>query len=198
MELHYLAENPFEQFHLWWKEAEIKADMKFPNAMVLATVDSAGRPSARVVLLKGVSHNGFEFYSNYSSHKGADLAFNPQAALSFYWDKLGRQVRVEGEVEMLSEQESDSYFHSRPRESQIGAWASQQSKPLESRKALEEQFRFYEKKFAGQEIPRPAHWGGYRLKADRLEFWQLGPHRLHDRFLYTQSEGGWSLQRLSP
>lgn len=198
MELHYLLPDPFEQFQLWWKEAEIRADLKFPNAMSLATVDASGRPSVRVVLLKGVHQGGFDFYTNYQSRKGADLSFNPQAALCFYWDKLQRQIRVEGEVELISESESDAYFQSRPRESQLGAWASEQSKPLESRSALEDRFRFYEEKFQGGKVPRPSHWGGYRLIADHLEFWQMGEHRLHDRFVYEKENGVWKIQRLNP
>jgi pyridoxamine 5'-phosphate oxidase len=198
VELHYLSPNPFEQFHHWFKEAEVKSAMKFPNSMSLATVDATGRPSVRIVLLKGASENGFVFFSNYESRKGAELEFNPQASLCFFWDSLGRQVRIEGLVEKISTKESEEYFHSRPRESQIGAWASKQSRPIESRKKLEEEFQRLSKEFYGKEIPMPEFWGGYRMVPEKLEFWQLGEHRLHDRFVYFREGEKWKIERLSP
>ncbi len=199
MELHYLSPNPFEQFHHWFKEAELKSGMQFPNAMSLATVDASGRPSVRIVLLKGANEKGFVFFTNYESRKGIELEFNPQAALCFFWDQMGRQVRIEGLVEKISSKESGEYFHSRPRDSQIGAWASKQSQPIESRKKLEEEFQRQGKEFAGKEIPLPDFWGGYRLVPDRMEFWQLGEHRLHDRFVYLPIDGQkWKIERISP
>jgi pyridoxamine 5'-phosphate oxidase len=169
------------------------------NAMTLATTDDQGRPSARVVLLKGVDQRGFVFYTNYESRKGRELERNPQAALVFYWSDLERQICVAGSVARVSVEESDAYFNSRPRGSRIAAWASQQSEPVQDRAALEDRWRQFETKYPGQDVPRPPHWGGYLLKPDRLEFWQGRPNRLHDRFRYTrQPDGGWKIDRLSP
>lgn len=199
MELHYLSKNPFQQFHDWYKEAEIKSGQKYPNAMCLATADGDGKPSVRMVLLKGVTEEGFAFYTNYESHKGHDLQQNPQAALCFYWDRCNHQVRVEGKVEKVSRKETQEYFESRPRGSQIGAWASQQSKAIASRKELEERFHQEETRFHGVEkIPAPDTWGGYLLKPELFEFWSEQPNRLHDRFVYSKEGEQWAVRRLSP
>ncbi len=168
------------------------------NAMTLATVDAAGRPSARTVLLKGVDARGFLFFTNYHSRKGRELEANPQAALTFYWPELERQVCVAGRVTQLPGAESEAYFHSRPRGSQLGAWASDQSSPVAGREVLEQQWRALEAKFPA-EIPRPPHWGGFVLTPERIEFWQGRPSRLHDRFSYVkQADGTWRIERLSP
>jgi len=169
------------------------------TAMTLATVDKEGRPSARVVLLKGVDERGFVFFTNYESRKGRDLAGNPHAALVFYWSDQVRQVCATGEVSKLPSAESDAYFRTRPRGSQLEAWASPQSSVLPDRRALEARWKEMETRYAGQEVPRPPFWGGYRLAPARIEFWQGRPNRLHDRFLYTrQPDKQWLIERLSP
>ena len=169
------------------------------TAATLATGDAAGRPSARVVLLKHADPRGFVFYTNYESRKAAQLAANPWAALCFYWTTTGQQVRAEGPVERVSEEESDTYFASRPRGSQIAAWASQQSHALPSRAHLVAQVALHEARFAGRAVPRPDFWGGYRLVPRRMEFWWNRLHRLHDRRLYTRAaDGGWAVERLYP
>jgi pyridoxamine 5'-phosphate oxidase len=168
------------------------------NAMTLATVDGEGRPSARVVLLKGVDERGFIFYTNYESRKGQELAVNPKAALVFYWPDLERQVCVAGEIQKLPPAESDAYFRSRPRGSNIGAWASNQSQTVPDRAALEAKWRHFEDQYAGKDVPRPPHWGGYVLAPERIEFWQGRLNRLHDRFRYTCQGGSWTIERLSP
>ena len=169
------------------------------NAMTLATVDRTGHPSARVVLLKGIDARGFVFYTNYNSRKGQELAGNPEAALVFYWADLERQVTVAGTVEQLPAAESDAYFKSRPRGSQIAAWASNQSQSVADRNTLEQNWQQFERRYAGPEVPRPPHWGGYVLAPRRVEFWQGRPNRLHDRFCYSRRQDGtWSLERLSP
>lgn len=170
-----------------------------PFSVTLATATRAGRPSARVVLLRGRDTRGFVFFTNYESRKGRDLSENPFAALDFYWPELDRQIRIEGAVEKSTEAESDAYFHSRPRGSQISACASDQSKAIDSRDALEGRVEHLEKKYEGKVIPRPAFWGGYRLIPNLFEFWQEGPFRLHDRFEYRPApSGGWMITRLSP
>ena len=170
-----------------------------PNAMVVATVDTQGRPSGRTVLLKGVDERGFTFFTNYQSRKGQELEENPNAALVFYWPDLERQVTVAGEVTKVSREESEAYFHSRPRGSQIGAWASRQSSILQSRSELEQAEKDFETRFAGKPVPLPPHWGGYRLVPDRIEFWQGRSSRLHDRFQFVRNnDGTWSVNRLSP
>jgi pyridoxamine 5'-phosphate oxidase len=169
------------------------------NAMTLATTDEHGRPSARVVLLKGVDERGFVFYTNYESRKGRELAGNPAAALVFYWPDQERQVCVAGEVTRVSDQESDQYFQSRPRGSRIGAWASAQSTAVRDRAELEAKWKALEARFPGEPVPRPANWGGFLLKPERIEFWQGRPNRMHDRFSYSrQPDGSWRVERLSP
>jgi len=166
--------------------------------MTLATADKAGRPTARIVLMKSFDEHGFVFYTNYNSRKSEDLEDNPRACLLFYWSQLWRQVRIEGEVEKVSEAESDEYFHSRPLGSKVGAWASDQSQPVESREQLEKRFEEFGLKFADN-VPRPPHWGGYRVRPDVIEFWQGRENRLHDRLRYSlQADGSWLIERLAP
>lgn len=189
--------DPVEQFRLWFDEA-LEAGLHEPNAMTLATADASGSPSARIVLLKGYDRRGFAFYTSYTGRKAAELEQNPRAALVFYWGELERQVRIEGVVERLSAEESDAYFAGRPRGSQLGAHVSEQSRPVESRAALEERLRELEEEYADGEIPRPAGWGGYRLAPQRMEFWQGRENRLHDRLLYALDSGEWKITRLQP
>jgi pyridoxamine 5'-phosphate oxidase len=190
--------NPFRQFDKWFKQA-VDAQLPEPNTMTLATVDARGRPSARIVLIKGVDERGFVFFTNYESRKGRELAENPHASLLFYWIELERQVRIDGTVVKTSDAESDAYYVSRPLGSRIGAWASEQSKVIESRALLEAREREFSAQY-GENPPRPPHWGGYRLIPDAIEFWQGRPSRLHDRLLYTRSSGSvdWTIDRLSP
>jgi pyridoxamine 5'-phosphate oxidase len=193
-----MASNPFEQFRRWWQEA-LQAGVPVPEAMTLATATPQGRPSARMVLLRGWDERGFVFYTNYESRKARELSANPQAALVFYWPLLERQVRIEGEVELVSAEQSDTYFRSRPRDSQLGAWASPQSEVIASRAVLEARLAQVQERFAGQEVPRPPAWGGYRVVPDLVEFWQAQPARLHDRLRYRRlKHGQWLLERLAP
>lgn len=193
-----LDPSPFAQFEHWLREA-MENGVPEPNAMALATATSDGAPSARMVLLRGFDARGFVFYTNYESRKGQELAENPRAALVFHWAELGRQVRVAGRVERVSQEESDAYFLSRPRGSRLGAWASQQSSVIAGREVLEEQLREIEAEFPGEEVSRPAFWGGYRVIPDSIEFWQSRPSRLHDRLRYAcQADGTWAIERLSP
>jgi len=166
--------------------------------VVLATTDAAGRPSARLVLLRGADARGFVFFTNYNSRKGRELAGNPHAALCFYWASLDEQIRIEGRVERVSDDESDAYFAGRPRGSQLGAWASNQSEVLVSRETLEEKYREIERRFEGQTVERPAFWGGYRLTPLRIEFWYGRPDRLHDRVVYVRDGSAWRIERLYP
>jgi pyridoxamine 5'-phosphate oxidase len=190
--------NPLVLFRRWFDEA-IASGSRLPDAMTLATATRAGKPSARMVLLKQVDEQGFVFYTNYNSRKAQELEANSQAALVSYWVQLDRQVRVEGGVERVSAAESDEYFHTRPRESQIGAITSPQSEEIESREVLEQRFREFESMYRDRSIPRPSHWGGYRLKPEVIEFWQNREGRLHDRILYElQADGGWTIKRLAP
>jgi pyridoxamine 5'-phosphate oxidase len=189
--------NPIRQFETWFKQAQ-EAKLPEPNTMTLATVDEYGRPSARIVLIKGVDEHGFLFFTNYQSRKGRDLAHNSHASLLFYWIELERQVRIEGHAVKTSNEESDAYFASRPLGSRIGAWASAQSEPIANRAVLVAREHEVRERY-GDHPPRPAHWGGYRLIAETIEFWQGRDSRLHDRVLYTREPGGgWRLSRLSP
>jgi pyridoxamine 5'-phosphate oxidase len=190
--------NPIRQFQQWYGEA-MGCGMPMADAMTLCTAAADGKPSARMVLLKGVDESGFVFYTNYQSRKATELEANPFAALVFFWEPLERQVRVEGRVARISADESDSYFQTRPRESQLGAIASPQSNVIANREVLEQGFRELEEKYRGRNIERPAHWGGYRLVPDRIEFWKSRPGRLHDRLLYElQANGAWKRSRLAP
>lgn len=192
-----VSSDAISQFTVWWNEAML-SDIEEPNAMTLATATNNGIPSARIVLLKGYDEKGFIFFTNYNSHKGNQLMENPHAALVIFWKELERQIRIEGAVEKVSEEESDAYFSSRPAESRIGAWASPQSAIIENRKLLEENVQMYQQKF-GEQIPRPAHWGGFRVVPVKIEFWQGRSNRLHDRIQYTKNENGWwTIQRLAP
>ena len=193
-----VAKDPINQFKVWIEET-LSAEANEPTAMVLSTVNKSGRPSARVVLLKDVTTDGFMFFTNYESRKGHDLQENPFASLTFFWPELERQVRVEGQIEKVPAEVSDAYFHSRPIGSQIGAWASPQSRQIESREELEKADAAYTSKFADQPvIPRPEHWGGFILIPDQVEFWQGRPNRLHDRIVYERQENNWHLKRLAP
>jgi len=190
-------EAPFEQFEIWLGEA-IGKNLNDPNAMVLSTSTPDGRPSSRVVLLKGFDEAGFLFFTNYSSRKAAEIAVNPHAALLFYWAETGKQVRIEGSIKKAPEDVSDAYFASRPRASQIGAVASPQSGVVKSRSDLEERFAELEREFEGKEIKRHENWGGYILEPNVFEFWQGRESRLHDRLRYTKTDSGWEVNRLAP
>lgn len=193
-----LNANPFVQFQHWADDA-ITARILDWETITVATATADGRPSARTLFLRGFDERGFVFYTNYTSRKGQQLAENPHASMVIHWRELERQVIVEGNVEQISANESDAYYSTRPLQSQLGAWASQQSQPLASAEALAERVEQYRTKFAGQPIPRPAHWGGYRIIPSRIEFWQGGPGRLHDRFIYLrQPDGSWKWNRLNP
>jgi pyridoxamine 5'-phosphate oxidase len=189
--------DPIRQFQLWFNDA-FAAGLPLPEAMTLATATRDGKPSARMVLLKQVDDDGFVFFTNYRSAKAEQLDANPYAALVFYWVKLDRQVRVEGSVVKTSAQESCDYFKTRPRESQIGAWASAQSQAISSRDVLEQRAQELEAFYADREIDCPGYWGGYRLKPERIEFWKSRVGRLHDRILYQRNSTGWSITRLAP
>ncbi|WP_295759764.1 pyridoxamine 5'-phosphate oxidase [Undibacterium sp.] len=192
-----VAADPIQQFAHWFEQA-LKADAAEANAMSLATVNAEGRPSSRIVLIKEFNQNGFSWFTNYDSAKGHDLATNPQAALLFFWSALERQVRIEGRIEKVSEQDNDNYFHSRPLGSRRSACASQQSQPIANRDLLEQRLEKITSEH-GDHPPRPQHWGGYRLVPDYLEFWQGRSSRLHDRIVYTRgSDGVWSISRLQP
>ena len=193
-----LVTDPFARFREWMAEAEASEPVD-ANAMMLATAAPDGRVSARAVLLKAVDARGFVFYTNMQSRKTQELAANRYAALLFYWKSLGRQVRIEGTVEQVTDAEADAYFASRPRISRLGAWASDQSRPLPDRAVLEQRLAEYEAKFPANDIPRPPYWSGYRVLPDCFEFWQNMPFRLHDRTLYRRSaEGGWTIGKLYP
>ena len=195
LEVEDLKAAPHEMLEFWLSEVKELNDY---NAMVVSSVDASGQPHSRVVLLRGVNEKGLNFYTNYDSNKGQELEQNNKVALNFFWPSLERQVRVEGELQKLSEAESDAYFNSRPRESQIGAWVSPQSSIIESREILNERFREFTDKFEGHPVPRPAHWGGYIIRPKYYEFWQGRPNRLHDRLTYSLVEGNWSIGRMAP
>jgi pyridoxamine 5'-phosphate oxidase len=189
--------NPIQQFDKWFKDA-LSAQLYEPNVMTLATSDRFGKPSARIVLLKGFDQNGFVFYTNYDSHKGKELKENPQATLVFFWAELERQVRIDGVVSKVDAQVSDDYFHSRPKGSQIGAVASPQSTIIQDREILEEKVKELSAQFSESEVPRPESWGGYLVEPLEIEFWQGRPSRLHDRINYKMVDGIWKTNRLAP
>lgn len=190
-------QDPITQFGKWFKEA-VEAQLFEPNVMTLATADQFGKPSARVMLLKGFDENGFVFYTNYDSRKGKMLTANPQAALVFFWPELERQVRIEGVISKVDEETSTSYFHSRPKGSQIGAVASTQSSTIADKTVIEERVKVLTEEFSDKEVPRPQHWGGYLVEPTYIEFWQGGSSRLHDRLVYEKVDGAWAISRLAP
>lgn len=192
-----MATDPFLLFDEWYAEARA-AEINDPDAMALATADSAGRPAVRMVLLKDHGPDGFVFYTNRESRKGDELAANPQASLLFHWKALRRQVRIEGAIEPVPGAEADAYFATRNRDSQLGAWASDQSRPLDSRATFEQRFEEVKARYEGQDVSRPPYWGGYRLIPDRIEFWSDRPHRLHERRLFTRGADGWTEGLLYP
>ena len=190
-------EDPFQRFAQWFEEAEAK-EPNDPSAMALATVGADGMPSVRMVLLKGVDARGFVFYTNLESRKSEELAANTRAALLFHWKPQGRQIRIEGCVERVTDAEADAYYSSRPRISRLGAWASDQSRVLPERAELERRLAAYEAQYPGEDIPRPPHWSGYLLKPDVIEFWHDGTHRLHTRVVYKRGKNGWDREMLFP
>lgn len=192
-----MSDDPFTLFDSWYAEAK-QSEPNDPNAVALATADAEGRPSVRMVLLKGHGPDGFVIYTNRESRKAGELAANPQGALLFHWKSLRRQIRIEGPVSHATDAESDTYFASRGRDSRLGAWASDQSRPLDSRETFERRVEEMTAKFEGQDVPRPPHWGGYRIVPNRIEFWQDRAHRLHERRLFTREDGNWSEGLLFP
>ena len=190
--------NPVKQFEIWWQQV-IESKIEEPNAMTLSTCTASGKPSSRIVLLKNIKKDGFVFFTNYLSRKGKEIESNPFVSLLFFWKELERQVRIDGEIKKISEQESDDYFFKRPKESRIGAWSSPQSEVIKSRDVLEKNVSDYIKKFDSQNIPRPPYWGGYIVIPTLIEFWQGRPGRLHDRLRYTLNEKSmWKMERLAP
>ncbi len=189
--------NPFLQFSVWFEEA-VNAQILDPYAMSLSTVNKEGQPSTRIVYLRHISEEGLFFYTNYTSHKGEDISHHNKVAINFFWGELERQIRVEGVVRKVSEEMSDTYFSKRPRESQIGAWASDQSSEINNRTELEELVKHFTEKFKDKEVPRPPHWGGYIIEPQKFEFWQGRPSRLHDRLVYSKEGSSWLINRLAP
>lgn len=190
------GDDPLALFMTWFSEAE-SAEITEVNAMVLATCDAAGKPHARIVLLKGLDATGFVFFTNYNSAKGQQIAANPNASLVFFWKELERQVRIEGIIEKVSSGDSDAYFQSRPADSRLGAWASDQSSPISDRQVLDDNYAKFKEQF-GENIPRPEHWGGYRLVPRHVEFWQGRANRMHDRICFQLNDGKWTKTRLAP
>ncbi|MGZ3498519.1 MAG: pyridoxamine 5'-phosphate oxidase [Vulcanimicrobiaceae bacterium] len=191
------SSDPIGQLQTWLNDA-IAAELIEPNAMCIATADAQARPSARIVLLRGLGARGLIFFTSYFSRKGRELSDNPYASAVFYWPQLERQVRVEGSVEQVSDDESDAYFATRPRGHRLSAWASEQSETVESRDLLDQRLRDYDERFEGEDVPRPHSWGGYLLRPDRFEFWQGRPNRMHDRLEYVRERNVWTLRRLQP
>jgi pyridoxamine 5'-phosphate oxidase len=191
------GDNPLD-FYAKWVEEAVGAQILDPKAMVISTVDADLKPSSRVVYVRGIDANGFKFYTNYDSDKGHDLLQNPHISVNIFWSELERQIRMQGVVSKLPEAESDAYFNGRPRASQIGAWASNQSGKIANRQELEEKVAYYTKKFEGQDVPRPPHWGGYYIAATRIEFWQGRPSRLHDRIVFEKQNNEWTKFRVAP
>ena len=190
-------QNPLEQYAKWFEEA-VGGQVLDPKAMVISTVNSAGKPSSRVVYTRGVTEKGMLFYTNYLSRKGHDLADNPHISINIFWPEMERQIRFEGLVQRVSDAESDAYFAARPRESQIGAWASEQSQTIANREELENRVKQFEEEFKDKDVPRPPHWGGYEVEINYAEFWQGRPARLHDRIIYELKDGKWELHRVAP
>jgi len=190
--------NPFKQFNEWFNHAQAKSGLPNPNAMCVSTIGLDGFPNARMILLKEFDEQGFVFYTNFNSTKGQEIIKTPHVALTFHWDTLERQIRIQGSVSVVSEEESDAYFHSRPRRSQLGAWASHQSQPLQNREALLKRVAQLTQKYKGKTIPRPPHWKGFRVVPKMFEFWQGRENRLHDRIVYTYNATQWKMQRLNP
>lgn len=197
LDIHETAESPIQQFRNWFQEA-LQAQVPEPSAMIVSTSTPDGKPSARVILLKDVTEQGFVFFTNYNSRKGHEIEKNPCAAFTFFWPELERQVRIEGKLEKIDAQSSDDYFNSRPRGSKIGAWASPQSEEIPDRGMLEIKEKNLQESFEGKEIPRPEHWGGYELIPDHLEFWQGRQSRLHDRIVYEKTNNRWTKKRIAP
>lgn len=194
---HEVNQDPIQQFAQWWDEA-LQSEILEVNAMTLSTITAAGRPSARIVLLKGFDQKGFVFFTNYESNKGIQLQRHPYASLVFFWKELERQVRIEGTCSRTSDQESDEYFQSRPLGSRLGAWASPQSRTIPNRDVLQHNMEELTAQYTQDAIPRPPHWGGFRVQPDRIEFWQGRSNRLHDRILYEKNETSWRISRLAP
>jgi len=189
--------NPILQFEKWFEEA-VGAQVIDPNAMTVCTATIEGKPSARIVLLRSINENGFIFYTNYTSRKGSEIEMNPNCAMVFFWPELERQIRIEGVLQKQTAEESNIYFNSRPHESKIGAWVSEQSKVISSREVLNKEYEKISEKYPNENVPRPPHWGGYLLKPISIEFWQGRPNRLHDRILYSLKNNSWKIERLSP
>lgn len=189
--------NPILQFEKWFKEA-VDAQVNEPNAMTVCTATNDGKPSARILLLRNFNENGFVYYTNYHSRKGKEIAQNPHCALLFFWPELERQVRIEGSIEKQTTEESDVYFNTRPRTGKLGAWSSEQSAVIANREVLDKEYELFSAKFPGEQVPRPPHWGGYVVNPISIEFWQGRPSRMHDRILFTKTNGSWKIERLSP